>query len=208
MPFNFSLFKIPIHPNINDNPIPVSTSKSCNGSYIIQLINQILNIIESSSNSLENTILNNAQNIESINQEILQLKSQNLIISKKLNSIESFLQSQNTEEDDMADWKIITSDYTATIREKLLVDASSNSITVTLPASPLIGSSLKLLVYGNETVYLDLNGQNYITSLFSSGQISIYKPLEEVTLMFFDSSTGWIPSRGGDNSPIYANRGS
>jgi len=70
--------------------------------------------------------------------------------------------SSKAKEDTLGNWQIITSNYTASSFERLLVDTSGGSVTVTLPANPSVGSWIRFAdaasTWGDSSSSLSVDG--------------------------------------------------
>lgn len=56
MPYDFSQFKVPVFPNINDKPVEPTSAKAGNGADLINRFNSLVNQLESALNSLPSTL--------------------------------------------------------------------------------------------------------------------------------------------------------
>lgn len=87
----------------------------------------------------------------------------------------------------------INSAYTATSGEMVRVSTESASVAVTLPANPIIGSSLKICVIkGHESnvVTLNLNGNN-LNGSSDASSISLSAEGDTIILEYIGGDSGW-----------------
>lgn len=100
-----------------------------------------------------------------------------------------------TEDDEMAAWIIKTTDYTAVAKDKIIGDTTNATFTLAMPASPLVGDEVKLLLVGINQLNLNFFGKPYQSTQPSTAYIAMEN--QEVSLVFVDEIRGWIPSRAG-----------
>ena len=92
------------------------------------------------------------------------------------------------------DWQaVVTSDTTMVAGRGYFVDATSSTITMTLPASPSIGDSIVVTDYKqqsqNNTITIARNSSNIEGS---ASNITISSAGESLSLVFSDATRGWV----------------
>ena len=102
------------------------------------------------------------------------------------------------------DWQtsIKTTDFTASNGEGYFVNTSGGSdITVTLPSSPSAGNIVALADYAGTAatnkIIINRNGSNFEGGT-ANGEITVNR--QAVTLVFADSTQGWLPVGENDSS--------
>lgn len=103
-------------------------------------------------------------------------------------------QSSNQEEDDdMANWIIKNSDYTAVAKDKIIADVSSQGgMVITLPANPPIGTPIAVMIIGD---YVGGLSFNFNGNSFRGGSGEQFRPqLTNVsgTFVYVSNETGWV----------------
>lgn len=101
--------------------------------------------------------------------------------------------NNSEEDDDMADWIIITGNYTASVKDKLLVTNLTGDAIITLPADPVPKQEIKFLKVADHRIVFNLNQQRYL-SLNTYTEVFVETNYEEVSIIF-TLSKGWVPSR-------------
>lgn len=95
-------------------------------------------------------------------------------------------------------WQSVkTSDFTASAGEGYFCDTTSNTITVTLPASPNLGDNLQIVDYAGTftTNYVEIDpGAEKING--STDNKYLTGTREGASLTFVDSTQGWIATEG------------
>ena len=90
-------------------------------------------------------------------------------------------------------WSNVSSNVSASAGDKLFVDTSTAAITITLPASPVFGSEIRVIdIKGNSAnnkITLDNNGNN-IEGITDSLEVNINRAA--FGLVFYDATEGWV----------------
>ena len=98
---------------------------------------------------------------------------------------------------------IKTSDFTATSGSGFFVDTSSGAVTVTLPASPSAGDIVSIADYAGTSatnkISIARNGSNIEGTAVNS---ALSDNRAAVTLIFADSTQGWIPVNDNADSSL------
>ena len=103
------------------------------------------------------------------------------------------------------DWQttIKTGDFTASNGEGYFVDTSSGGVTVTLPSSPSAGNIIAVKDYANtadtNNITIARNGSNIDGT---AANALITNEGGSVTLVFADSTKGWLPTDAAQKSDI------
>ena len=101
------------------------------------------------------------------------------------------------------DTTIKTGDFTATSGSGFFVDTSSGAVTVTLPASPSAGDIVSIADYAGTSatnkISIARNGSN-IEGITNNSALSTNR--DAVTLIFADSTQGWIPINDNTGSTL------
>ena len=101
------------------------------------------------------------------------------------------------------DWQttIKTGDFTASNGEGYFVNTTSGAVTVTLPASPSAGNIVAIADYAGTSasnkITINRNGSNFEGGTVN-GEIAVSR--QAITLVFADSTQGWLPVAENDSS--------
>ena len=94
-----------------------------------------------------------------------------------------------------------TSGFTAVAGEGYFCNTTSSAFTVTLPASPTAGQQIAVVDYAGtwdtNNLTIDPNGEDI---LGQASNVIASKDREAITLTYIDSTQGWIPSSGYQES--------
>lgn len=88
-------------------------------------------------------------------------------------------------------WQIRNANFNAVANANYFIDNKTNQITVTLPANPTTGDTVRFLLLGDRLVTFNRNGS---LALGLSNNIVAFSKAKLMELIFCDSSNGWIPS--------------
>lgn len=92
----------------------------------------------------------------------------------------------------MHDWVVVTANAAVNNKDRIIIDSTSSSFTITLPSGPLLGWMISFLDgAGNcntNNVTLDRNGSNIMGS---ASDLVIDTDNANFTLVYYDSSNGW-----------------
>lgn len=88
-------------------------------------------------------------------------------------------------------YDVVTAGGAATIANRTIYYVTSNSQTITLPASPSPGNEVEIIVGNYAGVVVGRNGSN-IMSLAEN--MTIDCPYAAVRLIYIDSTRGWVLS--------------
>ena len=86
-------------------------------------------------------------------------------------------------------YDVVTAAGTATIANRTVYYVTSNSQTITLPASPSAGNEVVIMVGNYTGVTVARNGSN-IMSLAEN--MILDKPYAAMTFIFVDATRGWV----------------
>ena len=90
-------------------------------------------------------------------------------------------------------WSIITSNYTAVDFDRLLVDCSSASVTITLPSSPSTGESVVISDFTfssqDNNITINRNGSNILAD---TENLILDVNGATVELVYSNSTVGWM----------------
>lgn len=90
-------------------------------------------------------------------------------------------------------WREVTSNYSISNAEKLIVDTSS-AITITLPSSPNFGDEVTIVDGTNNAATNNITVQSAGNILSSSTDFIIDVNRASVTLVYYNATQGWITS--------------
>lgn len=88
-------------------------------------------------------------------------------------------------------WSVITSSTTATANRGYFVDTTSGAVTVTLPSSPTIGDTVRVIDLGNaatNNITVARNGENIQGS---ADDLSVATDNSAFGLVFSNTTNGW-----------------
>lgn len=88
-------------------------------------------------------------------------------------------------------WSVITTSTTATANRGYFVDTSSGAVTVTLPSSPTIGDTVRVIDLGNaatNNITVARNGENIQGS---ADDLSVATDNSAFGLVFSNTANGW-----------------
>ena len=103
------------------------------------------------------------------------------------------------------DWQTTpkTADFTAEAGKGYFLDTTSNTITVTLPASPSIGDQVAVIDYtgtfDTNAGVLDPNGKKIQGS---TDGVGLTTALRSVVLVYSSEAEGWLVFKAGDSTPL------
>lgn len=100
--------------------------------------------------------------------------------------------NQNSEDDEMADWTVVESDYTAKVKDKIVALPQENDITITLPSNPQKGNPVKVARLSESfgRVILNAGGKSF-NGAPADATISLVGNYNAVDLVYIGDSTGW-----------------
>lgn len=99
---------------------------------------------------------------------------------------------------DMADWKLIDSNYQAISGDKLLVYSATaiSEYTISLPTPPTPGDEVKfLLPAATNSILFNFNGSPYLGSDTALQRIQLSQVMSAVSLIYIGAPLGWVESR-------------
>ena len=89
-------------------------------------------------------------------------------------------------------WRAITSSETVQAGSQLLVDTSSNTVTVTLPASPSVGDEVSIIdskyTFDTNNLTVDRNGSNLLNG---TSNLTVAVEGAGFTLVYVNATVGW-----------------
>lgn len=97
----------------------------------------------------------------------------------------------------LAPWQVVTSNYLTSNGDRIVADLSNNSLTITLPAQPTLGTEIEILAINiSANRKLSIDG----LSVFNSEQttkLAFSKNLVATKLIFINTTIGWIENPSG-----------
>jgi hypothetical protein len=99
--------------------------------------------------------------------------------------------------DTAVDWTLKTTTYTAVSRESIVADTSGGAWTLTLPATPVIGNSVKLIDGGDWSVNNLTVGRNGQTIVGSATDLTVN--ISGAVDLIFDGTTWQVTAQIGGN---------
>lgn len=93
-----------------------------------------------------------------------------------------------------SNWQVKNTNYTAQIGEQLILDSSNTPITITLPANPVIGSSISFFSGSIDTnlITINFNNTNYRGKALNSSLVAKTSKWQKSDLIFLGGATGWV----------------
>jgi len=122
----------------------------------------------------------------------MQMQMLEFMVSFRLVPGEDASPNPSSEASDKDPWKLKTSNYTALPSDKLLIDTTGGSWTLTLPASPILGQEVDLLgAVGLDKNPLYINPGQIAFEGKSSASVKFAKN-DYLKLAFAGSEIGWV----------------
>ena len=92
-----------------------------------------------------------------------------------------------------AGWTTATSNLSATVGAQYLVDTTSNTVTITLPASPVTGNYIRVVdAAGNSNTNKIIVARNGKNIQGTAQDLEITSSRAGLTLVYYDATNGWV----------------
>ena len=137
-------------------------------------------------------------------EEIFTASSEVVYSSSPTNTNTNNNNNNNTEDDDMANWLVKNTDYTAAAKDKIVIDVTSNlgGVVITLPSNPTLGTPVAVMIVGDYVGGISFNTNG---AKFRGGDIAYFRiqyPNVSGTFVYHSAELGWVTDLPLNDSSI------